>query len=96
MGTERPTCCLAGVHTCHILLVQEDGAEIGAAGGQHSFVSIHVYPLHNEGGVTQLLLLLMGLLLLQIFLRVKLHGIARVMMGMFSDGCCGKTQAVQQ
>lgn len=59
----------------HILLVKEEGAEIGAAGGQHGFVRLEVDPIYDEGAVTQQTLLTLPVELLQNFPAVpwELH-----------------------
>lgn len=50
---ENYTCCVADVQMHHIFLVQEEGAEVNAAGRQHSFVGLEVHPVHDKGAVTQ-------------------------------------------
>lgn len=49
----------------HIFLVKEEGAEVDAAGRQHSFVGLEVHPVHNKGAVTQQALLALAVKLLQ-------------------------------
>lgn len=49
----------------HIFLVQEEGAEVDAAGRQHGFVGLEVHPVHNKGAVTQEALLALAVKLLQ-------------------------------
>lgn len=72
---EPSTCCVADVQVHHILLVEEECAEIGAAGGQHSFVCLEVNPIYDEGAVTQQALLALTVQLLQDFPAVprELH-----------------------
>lgn len=59
----------------HILLVEEEGAEIRAAGGQHGFVCLEVDPIYDKGAVTQQALLTLAVELLQNFPAVprELH-----------------------
>lgn len=72
---EPSTCCVADVQVHHILLVKEKGAEIGAAGSQHSFVCLEVNPIYDKGAVTQQALLALAVELLQNFPAVprELH-----------------------
>lgn len=76
----------------HILLVEEEGAEIGAASSQHSFVSLEVNPIYDEGAVTQQALLTLAVELLQNFPAVprELHHTMRVRMVKFTDGSLRK------
>lgn len=81
----------------HILLVEEEGAEIGAAGGQHGFVCLEVDPIYDEGAVTQQALLTLAVELLQNFPAVprELHRTAGVRMAKFSDGYLRKRKGMQ-
>lgn len=49
----------------HIFLIKEERAEVGAAGGQNSFVGLEVHPVHHKGAVTQQALLALAVQLLQ-------------------------------
>lgn len=69
------TCCIANVQMYHILLVQKEGAEVHAAGSQHSLVGLEVHTVHDKGAVTQQALLALPVKLLQNFPTVprELH-----------------------
>lgn len=64
----------------HILLVEKEGAEIGAAGSQHSFVCLEVNSVYDEGAVAEQALLPLAVELLQDFPAVpwELHCAIRI------------------
>ena len=37
----------------HVVLVDEQGAEVGTTGRQNRFVGLEIHSIHHEGAVTQ-------------------------------------------
>lgn len=76
---ESSTCCVADVQVHHILLVEEEGAEISAAGSQHSFVCLEVNPIYDKCAVTEQALFTLAVQLLQNFPAVpwELHRLSQ-------------------